>query len=77
MSDLIKQKIKNGEGMLKVEILGWITAQEYDRLTDEKTNPDNFQEIKKYKIEHKPIKADYDLDGDKLKLKEEKLNKTE
>lgn len=72
MSD-IQEKIENGEGMIKVEKLGWITAKEYDRLTDKKTNPDNYQEIRKYKILDKPIKCDYDLENDKLKIKEERL----
>lgn len=73
MSDKIKEKIKNGEGMIKVEKLGWITAKEYDRLTDKKTNPDNYQEIRKYKILDKPTKHDYDLEKNKLKIKEERL----
>lgn len=73
MSNTIKQKIKNGEGMIKVEVLGWITAQEYDRLTDKKTNPDNYEEIRKYKILDKPTKHDYVLIDNGLKIKDEKL----
>lgn len=73
MSDIIKQKIKNGEGMIKVEKLGWITAKEFDRLTDKKTNPDNYQEIKKYKILDKPTKHDYELNGNKLKIKPDRI----
>lgn len=70
----IQKKIKDGEGMLKVESLGWITAAEHDRLTDPKTNPDTYEEMKKLKILDKPTKNDYDINGGgNLKIKKERM----
>lgn len=67
MSDLIKEKIKNGEGMIEVE--GEImTAKEFDRLTDPKTNKNGYKEWQAKKVTKVFSKHDYVLENEKLKL---------
>jgi hypothetical protein len=71
MSDLIKEKIKNGEGTIEVE--GEVmSAKEFDKLTDPKKNKNDYKEWQAKNVTKVFNKNDYEeitKKSDKLKLK--------
>lgn len=66
---MIQQKIKNGEGMLKLQNRGWIMAQLYNEKTDPAINPVDWQDWQADTIIEKPTKHDYKIVNDELVLK--------
>lgn len=66
---MIQQKIANGEGMLKLQNRGWVTAQLYNEKTDSAINPIDWQNWQADTIVFKPTKHDYKIVNDELILK--------
>jgi len=66
---MIQQKITNGEGMLKLQNRGWVTAELYNEKTDKLTNPTDWQDWQSDSIILKPTKYDYKIINDELVLK--------
>ncbi len=70
---MIKEKIKNGEGMLKLKNLTtqeefWMAASVYGNNTD-RQNPTWKEWQKNYSITYTPIESDYKIENNNLVLK--------
>ena len=78
MNNIIKQKIKNGEGVLKLKKRGIVSAKLYDEKTDPKKNPVDWKDWQTDPIILKPTKQNYEIelkDGlIKEKMTKEELN---